>query len=193
MDDAHARRNDAEAAKRLLRPAQQCVALPVALVFARDVPLVRLAITEGVHLHRVIDDQVDRDQRIDPQRVAAGPRDRRSHRREVDHGRHAGEVLEQHPSWHEGALAVGLRHRSVPARDRFDIAVAHPRRGGIAQAVLEEDLHRHRQSRHVADAALGERAEAVICNAGHEFRPGAEGIAGGHQQPSSHPATGRGP
>ena len=116
VDDAHPRRDDPEALERLLRPAEQRVALAVALVLARDVALVRLAIAEGVHLHRVVDHQVDRHQRIDAHRVAAGPCDRGPHRREVDDRRDAGEVLEEHPGGHERALAVDGRAGAVPAR-----------------------------------------------------------------------------
>ena len=69
---------------------------------------------EQVHLHRVVDDEVDVDERVHPRRIAAGPRHRRAHRREVDHRRDAREVLHQHAARHER----DARRRPARARRR---------------------------------------------------------------------------
>src|SRR6202043_2725637 len=101
-----------------------------------------------------------------------------------------GEVLEEHPRRHEGALAVFVRDGTVPARDRLDVAVPNRRSVGVAHAVLEEDLDGDRQSRHVRDATVGEGGEAVIRNPGNELRRGAEGIRACHQNPIFAPGDG---
>ena len=49
---------------------------------------------EAVDLHRVVDHQIDRHQRVDPLGIAAEPLHRAPHGRQIDHRRHAGEVLE---------------------------------------------------------------------------------------------------
>ena len=82
--------------KARLAPAQEGVALAVALELALGVVHEREAGRELVDLHRVVDHQLDRLQRVDPGRVAAEVAHRVAHRREVDDRRHAGEVLEQH-------------------------------------------------------------------------------------------------
>ena len=83
-------RNDA------LAPAQERVALAVALELELDVAREREPRGELVDLHRVVDHELGRDQRVDLRRVAAEVGHRVPHRREVDDGRHAGEVLQQH-------------------------------------------------------------------------------------------------
>ena len=112
VHDAHARRHDAEGAERALGPAQQQVALDVALVLALDVVRVGLQRAGLVDLHRVVDHEVARHQRVDARRVAAGARHGRAHRGEVDDGGHAGEVLQQHA---RGEERHALARRRAPA------------------------------------------------------------------------------
>ena len=182
VDDSHAGRDDAEVLERLLRPAEQRVPLAVALVLAGDVALVRLAVPEGVHLHRVIDDEVDRHERVDAHRVAAFAGDRGAHGCQVDDRRDTGEVLEEDPRRHERALAIGSGDGPVPARDRLHVALTDPGCAGVAHAVLEENLQGHREPRDVTDAPVGERAEAVVGNPRQQFRRGAVGVDASHTQ-----------
>ena len=72
------------------------VALLVALELALGVDAERVARAEGVDLHRVVDDQLGRHQRVDLRRVAAQLGHRVAHRGEVDDRGHAGEVLHHH-------------------------------------------------------------------------------------------------
>ena len=65
VDDAGLRRDDHEALEGRLAPAQELVALLVALVLALGVEAQRLTRAEGVDLDRVVDDQLGRDQRVD--------------------------------------------------------------------------------------------------------------------------------
>ena len=101
--------------KRLLAPAEEGVALAVPLELELDVPREGAARAEVVDLHRVVDHELDRDQRVDLLRVAAEVGHRVPHRGEVDDGRDAGEVLEQDARGREGDLAARLVGRD-PAR-----------------------------------------------------------------------------
>src|SRR3712207_9091330 len=90
------RRHDAEVLERALAPAQERVALLVALELALGVALERVARAEEVDLDAVVDDQLGRDERVDLARVAADLVGHRvAHRREVDDRRDAGEVLHE--------------------------------------------------------------------------------------------------
>ena len=174
VDDAGARRHDPQVAERGLRPAQQLVALDVALVLAFDVEGERAGRAELVDLHRVVDDEVGRDERVDQARIATELRHRIAHGREVDHGGHAGEVLEDDPRRHEGDL--GLRRDPGPPRgQRLDILLAHHPAARVTEQVLEQDPDRDRGRREVDPIAEdGEPVE--IGEAGTERRPGSEGV-----------------
>ena len=156
VDDAGAGRHDAEAAQGGLGPAQQLVALAVALVLALDIEGVGVSAAEAVDLHAVVDDQAGRDQRVHQRRIAPQLVHRVAHGSEVDHGRDAGEVLQQHPTGHEGDLDLAARVRA-PVREG-----GHVVRGGgagsrAAQHVLEQDLDREGQLRET----VADRIEAV--------------------------------
>ena len=89
-----------------LRPAQELVALAVALVLAVDVEGERVGRPVAIDLHRVVDDEVGRDERLDARRVAADVGHRVAHRGEIDDRRNAGEVLQQDARRHERHLGL---------------------------------------------------------------------------------------
>ncbi|MCY1442592.1 hypothetical protein D9M71_589670 [compost metagenome] len=97
VTDAGARWHYAEIVERVLAPAQKSVALTVALHFNIHVLGERLVAGILVDHHRVVDHQVHRRQGVDTLRVASGLGHGRAHGGQVDHRRHAGEVLHQHP------------------------------------------------------------------------------------------------
>src|SRR5207253_8004420 len=72
--DPRARRHDAERLEGLARPAEDRVALAVALVLALEVALVDLFRAEEVGLDGVVDDEIDRDERLDLPWILAGTR-----------------------------------------------------------------------------------------------------------------------
>ena len=112
MDDARPRRDDPEVGERALRPAEERVALAVALVLALDVDQERGVGPVLVHLDRVVDHQVGGDERVDRGRVTAHVRDRVAHGGQVHHARDAGEVLEDDPRGEErqlGRARIGVR------------------------------------------------------------------------------------
>ncbi len=151
--DTHTGRHEREVVKRLLRPAQERVALMVPLDLALDVPRVRVAETEGIDLDRVVDDQVDRHQRIDFAGVLARTLHGRTHGGEVDHGRHTGEVLHEDASRQERELSPFRRGRR-PRGEGPDIFLCGGAGFGEAHQALEQDLDRHGEARCVGQAGL---------------------------------------
>ena len=163
--DAGVRRHDLQRVERALTPPEECVALAVSLELELRVARDREAARKVVHLDRVVDHELGRDQWVDAARVAAEIGHRVAHRGEVDDRRHAGEVLEKHPRGREGHL-VGRLGRCVPARDRLDVG----RRDGLAvlpaQDVLEEDPQRVRQARDVVVFLKGVEPEDLVLGVG---------------------------
>ena len=89
-------RHHAEIVECACAPAQELVALLVALVFDLDVLLERVGRAEEIHLDGMVDDEVDGNQRIDLGRIAVQVAHGIAHGGQVDDGGHAGEVLHQH-------------------------------------------------------------------------------------------------
>ncbi|CAB4872705.1 unannotated protein [freshwater metagenome] len=179
VDDAGVRRNDLEGLEGLLAPLEELVALAVALELALGVDREGVGGAEGVDLHRVVDHELRRDERLDLGRVAAELGHRVAHRSEVHDGRHAGEVLEHHARRGEGDLRAGLRLR-VPRGERLDVVRRHGAVALRAQEVLQQDLQRIRQPGNVE--ALLERVEAedlIRPVADLKVGPGTEAV-GGH-------------
>ena len=104
------------------------------------------------------------DQRVDLLRVAAQRDHRVAHRREVDHRRHAGEVLHQDARRAEGDLLVGVRASGASRRIASMSSTRDAAAVLEAQQVLEQHLERERQpatGRPSAFSASGER-EVVV-------------------------------
>ena len=142
--DAGAGRHHGEIRKRPLAPFQEFVALLVLLVLLDHVLAERLVVAEEVHDHRVIDDEIDRHQRIDFFGVAAERLHGVAHRREIDHRRHAGEILHQHPRRAERDFVLELALLQ-PFRDREDVGLLDGAVVFVAQQVFQQHLHRIRQ------------------------------------------------
>ena len=125
--DARAGRHDLEIVERLAAPFEEFVALAVALIFELDILLEGARGAELVDHHAMVDDQVNRDQRIDLLRVAAELTHRVAHRREVDHRGNAGEVLHQHARRPVLDLAVDPPFLQ-PVRHRLEVVAGDGRR-----------------------------------------------------------------
>ena len=54
----------------------------------------RLGGPKKIHLHRMVDHEIDGHERLDDLRVLLQARDGRPHRREIDQQRHAREILQ---------------------------------------------------------------------------------------------------
>ena len=188
VDDPRVRRHDLEALERGLAPAQEGVALPVALELLLHVVKEGLGRSEGVDLHGVVDDELDRHERVDRRRVAAHLGHRVAQRRQVDDARHAREVLQDHAGGREGDLLRGLGLR-VPRGERLDVLRADADAVLVAQQVLEQHLQRERQARDVVGGLQCLEGVDLICApADLELGPRAEGILGSHGPSSVAPA-----
>ena len=158
MADAGAGRHHAEIIERLLAPAQEGVALAVAVEL--DIHVLRQAVggAEIIHHHRVVDHEIDGDQRVHLLRLAAQAQDPIAHGREIDHAGHAGKVLHQDAGRLErhfggrGGVGEPAGH-GLRIRHAVGLAVLE------AQDVLQQDLQADRQAGHVADRLfrLGDR------------------------------------
>jgi hypothetical protein len=187
MADARAGRDHAEVVERLAAPAQEGVALAVALVLALDVDLEGARVAEGVDLDRVVDDEVDLGERVDLIGIAAEVEHGLAHGGEVDHRRHAGEVLHQHARRPVGDLLVGAP-LIEPLHQRLQVIDGDAACVLETQQILEQHLERIGQARDVAE--LGRRlleredvvariahldlpadAEAVVAECGHDALP----------------------
>ena len=178
MDDPGARRDHAQVPEGALGPAQELVALAVPLVLAGDVEGEGVGGPEPVDLDRVVDHQVRGDERVDPGRVAAQGCHRVAHGREVHHGGHAGEVLEDDPGRHERDLGRDAG-AGAPAGEDPHVGLLDHASAGVAEDVLEEDLHRGRRPTEVR--TVGERRQAVeVGEPRAQAGSGAERVAGRH-------------
>src|SRR5439155_6696263 len=139
--DARARRDDAEGLEGLARPAEERVALAVALVLALEVALVDVFRAEEVGLDGVVDDQVDGDERLDLRGVLPGALHRRAHRREIDCGRNAGVVLKQDAAGTERERSAGRRGSRI-VRESVDVQFGRAAVACRAPEALEKYLHR---------------------------------------------------
>ena len=140
--DAGAGRHDAEILERLLAPLQEPVALAVALIFLLDIVGEGHRRAEFVDDHRMVDDEIDRHQRVDLFRIAAERHHRIAHRGQVDHRGNAGEVLHQHARRAIGDLVAGGTLVVQPVRDCFDVRFRHRAVVLVAQQVFQQHLHR---------------------------------------------------
>ena len=156
MADAGTGRHHAEIIEGILAPAQEGVALAVALEFPLDVDLEGARRAEGIDHDRVVDHEIDRRQRVDPLGLAAEVLHRLAHGGEIDHRRHPGEVLHEYARRAVADLPVRAPVLE-PFADGFGVLDGHGAAVLVAQQVLEQDLERERQAGDVAEAGLGGR------------------------------------
>ena len=109
-------RDDLEVVEGALAPAQELVALAVALVLDLDVALEGLGRAEDVGDDGVVDDHLGGRERVDLGRVAAEVGHRLAHGGEVDDAGHAGEVLHDHAGRRELDLLARARRRRPSRR-----------------------------------------------------------------------------
>ena len=140
VDDTGVGRHGPEVVEGVLRPAQKGVTLGVPVVFELRVVLERRLGAELIHLHGVVDHQIDGLQRIDEVGVAAQILHGVAHDGQVDHDGNTREVLQQNAARHEADLfrLVVLR---VPGGERLDVCGAHGAPVLVSKQILQQDLH----------------------------------------------------
>ena len=144
----------------LAAPFQEFIALAIALELALGVVEQSEAGAEVVHLHRMVDDQIDRDQGIDLGGVAAHAGHGVAQRRQIDDRRDAGEILHDDArrlEWH--LFALGLARLPIGQGD--DVILGDLEAVALSQRRLEQHFDRVGQARDVGDAALLQRAQAI--------------------------------
>jgi hypothetical protein len=160
MNDSGVRRDDLEIVEGFLSPAEEGIPLAVARELELGVQLKRVGLREIVHLHRMVDHEFDRLQRVHTAGVAAEPDDAVAHRREVHDGGNAGEVLQEHARGREGNLLLDVALQ-IPPGQRFDVPGLHEPAVFVAQQVFEQDFHRIRQTRDSAEPGVLQFWQAV--------------------------------
>ena len=152
--NAGAGRHDAKVGEPLLAPFQEPITLLVLFVLAGHVLAERFAGAEIVDHDRMVDDKIDRNKRIDLIRIAVQRDHGVAHCGEIDHRRHAREVLHQHARRAEGDLVLFFAAIVDPRRDRLDVFLLDGAPIFVAQKVLKHDFERERQ--------LGDAGEPVL-------------------------------
>jgi hypothetical protein len=187
VNDAGAGRDDLEVVERALAPAEELVALLVALVLDLDVAFERVGRAEHVGDHRVVDDELGGAERVDLGRVAVEVPDRLAHRGEVDDRGHAGEVLHDDARGTELDLLAGFGFR-VPAAERTDVVGGDVDAVLGAEQVLQQDLEAVRELVRALD--LVEPVDVVRLVTDLELRLGPEAVDARHLDVSlAHVAT----
>jgi len=184
VTDARPRRDDAEIAQRRLPPAQELIALEVPLILEVRVDQHRRIAAVFVDLHRMVDHEVHRLQRVDARRVAAERRNRVAHRGEVHHAGDPGEVLQQHARGAEGDFLLDLSLH-VPRGQRLDVAFPDEAAVLVAEEVFQQDPQRKREGPGARTRQPVDGVDAVddVALPRHVERgAGAKGIDVGHGQ-----------
>ena len=175
VHDAGARRHDAEVVERLLAPAEELVALAVALNSSSTFRSSASARAEVVDLHRVVDHQVDRHSGLiffgsPPSRCIAA----RIAARSTTHGT---------PVKSCSTTRAGLKGIStlagdggVPGGERLHVVFGHHVAVAVAQQRFQQHADRKRQRGDVAQAGVFELREAIDAGLA---AAGVERVAGG--------------
>ena len=159
MADAGVWRNDFEIAEGVLSPAEELVALDVALKFELGVEAEGIEFTEAVDLDGVVDDEFGGKERIDALGIAAEFLHGFAHGGEVDDGRNAGEVLQEHAGGHESSFF--LRAVGSPLGEGANIVGMDEAAVFAAEEIFEKDTKRKGKSGDGAQTLLFQFFEAI--------------------------------
>src|SRR6185312_9462249 len=140
MNDSGIGRNDAEVLESRLAPTQKTVALAITLEFEKRVRAERVLRAKLIDLHRMIDDQIDGDQRICKLRVGVQIAQGVAHRSEIDHAGNTGKILQKHAGWHEADFARRRLH--IPFRDILDVGLFNVLAVLVPQQIFEQNANR---------------------------------------------------
>jgi len=141
VHDACSRRHGPEVREYLLAPADEFIALAVALELELCVDAQRVRRAKSIYLHRVVNYEINRDRRVDARRIAAHALHRRAQRGQINQGWHASEVLQHHARWLEGNL-LGILRRRRPTGEPHHVVVSDLKAVVAAQRGLQQHLDR---------------------------------------------------
>ena len=174
MADPHSRRHSRKVIERRLPPLQKRVPFAVPLKLQCCIQVIRPLRAKLIHLHRVIDHQLRRLQRIDLLRIPTQRPHRIPHRRQIHHRRHTRKVLHQHPRRHVSNLGRWLRLR-VPRRQKLDVLRRHRLAIFTTQQILQQNPQRKWQPRQIPDARALKRLQTKVV---HLLRTGSQRSCG---------------
>jgi len=161
--DAGVGGHDLKVVEGLLGPPQQLVALLVTGELQVGVDVVGIGSGEDVGDHRVIDDQFRRDQRVDRAGITPERGHRVSHRHQVDHTGHTGEVLHQHPRRRKLDLGMADLLR-FPPREGLDLVGGDQVPVLVTQQVLQQHLQAVGQPRGAGDGVQAVDAVGLLAH-----------------------------
>ena len=155
MADAGAGGHDREVLEGALAPLEELIALAVALIFQIHVLLEGLGVAELVDDHRMVDHEIDGDQRVDALGLAAELGHGVTHGGQIHHGGNAREVLHQHARGTEGDfLLATLAAIDQPFGATLDVSLCDRAAVLEAQEILDQHLH--------GIGKLGDALEAIL-------------------------------
>ncbi len=98
VDNPSPRGDGTESFKTLLTPFEEFITLHISLVFNFQISLLGIGENTGViHLHAVVDDQVNRNLGIDLFRISTQGHHRIAESGDIDHRGNSGEILKKYP------------------------------------------------------------------------------------------------
>src|SRR5262245_47800927 len=162
MHDADAGRDDLEGVEGLHPPLQKLIARAVALEFDLHIFPQRVRRAGDVDLHRVVNDQVYGNQRLDDLRTSAEARHGRTHRGQVYEQRHAGEILQDYAS-HDERDFGRAGGRRLPIGQGAHVIFLDLLTVAVAQHRFEHDAN--------ADGQLRDRTYALLFQFGQRIEP----------------------
>ena len=178
-----------EAVEGALGPAEQLVALDVALVLDGDVLVIGRGVAGTLDDDGVVDDQLHRDQGVDLGRVAPEARQGIAHGGQVDHAGNPGEVLHEDPLGGQGDLvrrvtgALPVRFGvGAPGGDGDDVVGRDVGRVLVPEQVLQDHLDRVGEAAHLMSRDQGRSLEGedlVLAALDRQDGPGAEAVGVG--------------
>ncbi len=153
MAYADSRRDDLERLESLHAPFQELITLPIALELHLHIEPKRIARAREINLHRMIDNKIDRDQRLDELWIFSKPLHRGPHGGQIHEERHAGEVLKQDSSDDEWYFFGSLGYR-LPTGEFSDVGFGYAGAVAIAQHGFEHDANANRQAGDIPETFL---------------------------------------
>src|SRR5580704_327211 len=107
----------------------------------------------------MVDDKLSRKKRIDKPRITAHSLDRFAHGGQINHGGHAGEILQQNARRHERNFFLFGSGR--PVREKLNVLRMNEAPVLAAQKIFKKDTKRKWQFRQIAGDFLFKKFEAV--------------------------------
>ena len=180
MNNAGIRRHNLEVVECGLAPAQEGVAFLVAVELDLGIEIQSIVAAGFVDHHGVVDHQLNRYQRVDLGRIATQLGHRITHRGQIDHAGHTGEILQNHAGRSERDFRAGFC-LGIPVDQGVDVVLGDVDAIFVAHQVLQQHLQGVGQT--VELSLRGHRAETVVIvrrAANRELAASTEAI--GHEQ-----------